>query len=239
MSQGIPSGEREKYRIRCCFHSVFFFFYIAQIRSPVFYILWLVLQGKEIQANYSLQPSHLTCHIFISGCPVARGSHSLFVRAPEGTWPCTGGLKHQAVILLWHVCSCSLSPCTASLAYFSLFPEKKSICPPSHILSCLPTAPHCPKGGGFFCVDWLCLVSLQSLLCALLLWEAPSASHWLCLLQPNGVCRPSTPHYIHPSPINDTSHIDPKKQRVFTRPRAQTACGFLFNKATAALGNHS
>lgn len=127
--------------------------------------------------------------------------------------------------------------CFPSL-FFSLS-WKKSICPPSHILSCLPTAPHCPKGGGFFCVDWLCLVSLQSLLCALLLWEAASASHWLCLLQPSGVCRPSTPHYIHPSPINDTSHIDPKKQRVFTRPRAQTACGFLFNKATAALGNHS
>lgn len=201
MSQGIPSGEREKYRIRCCFHSVFFFFfYIAQIRSPVFYILWLVLQGKEIQANYSLQPSHLTCHIFISGCPVARGSHSLFVRAPEGTWPCTGGLKHQAVILLWHVCSCSLSPCTASLAYFSLFPEKKSICPPSHILSCLPTAPHCPKGGGFFCVDWLCLVSLQSLLCALVALGScisfplalPPAAKW-CLQAKHSTLHPSLP----------------------------------------------
>lgn len=217
----------------------FFFFYIAQIRSPVFYILWLVLQGKEIQANYSLQPSHLTCHIFISGCPVARGSHSLFVRAPEGTWPCTGGLKHQAVILLWHVCSCSLSPCTASLAYFSLFPEKKvsvlhpTSYPASPLLLTVPKeVASSVLTGCVWCPCSPCFVLL-------LLWEAASASHWLCLLQPSGVCRPSTPHYIHPSPINDTSHIDPKKQRVFTRPRAQTACGFLFNKATAALGNHS
>lgn len=203
MSQGIPSGEREKYRIRFCFHSVF---YIAQIRTTVLYILWLVSQGRESQVNYSSKSPHLKCHVFLSGCPVATGSHNLFARAPAGAHPWAGGWCHQAELSFTgrEVRRQSLSPFTACFFYL---PWKKFICPPPHTPSCLPTAPRHPKGGGFFCVNWLCLVFLQPFLC---IPVAPSASRCLRILQPNTVCRPNTQTAPVSPQFNDTSHVNTK-----------------------------
>lgn len=180
---------------------------MAQIRTAVFYTVWLVLQYREIQVH----PSHLKGPVFISGCSVATGSHNLFARAPEALTLCRR-LGHQAVIPHWHVCSCSLSPFTASATYFSVFPEKT--------LPVLHPIPHpaspLPRGGHFFCADWLSLDSLQPFAqcfcCSL-----SSVSLHCCILQPNGACRPSAWHYVRLSPIQWHVSRQPKKQRECTR----------------------
>lgn len=59
---------------------------------------------------------------------------------------------------------------------FFCLPWKKLICPSPHTPSCLPTAPHHPKGGGFFGVNWLCLVSSSPFSAFLLLHQLPAVS---------------------------------------------------------------
>ena len=161
MSQGIPSGEGEKYRIRLCFHSVF---YVAQIRSTMLYILWLVPQGWEIQVKYSSKLSHLKCHVFISGCPVAMRSHSLFARAPAGPHPLAGGSWHQAQLsFTWRdACKQKSQSFHCLPKRFFYLPWNKLLHSPPPTPSCLPTVPHHPKGGGFFHVNCSCLVFIES-----------------------------------------------------------------------------
>lgn len=98
--------------------------------------------------------------------------------------------------------------CFPSL-FFS--PEKNLTCPPSHIPTCLPTAPHCPKGTASSALTGCVWFPCSPCFVLLLLWEAPSASRWFCLLQPNGVCRPSTPHCKRLSPIQWHFSCQPKK----------------------------
>lgn len=92
------------------------------------HIFWLVSQGREIQVNYSSKPSHLKRPVFISGYPVAIGSHNLFARAPAGAHPQTEGSRHRSGLSFTgrDVCSWSLSPFTASPIAFSVFPERNS-----------------------------------------------------------------------------------------------------------------
>lgn len=177
MSQGIPSGEGERYRIRCCFHS-FFFFYISQIRTAVFCTHWLVLQCREIR----VYPSHLKGPVFISGCSVATGSHNLFAKAPEALTLCRR-LGHQAVIPHQCVCSCTLSPFTAFPTDFSVFPEKtlSVLHPIPHPASPLPQ-----RRSVLLC--WLAESGFPSALCSVLLLLSsisfppllhPAAKWWL------------------------------------------------------------
>lgn len=143
------------------------------------HIFWLVSQGREIQVNYSSKPSHLKRPVFISGYPVAIGSHNLFARAPAGAHPQTEGSRHRSGLSFTgrDVCSWSLSPFTASPIAFSVFPERNSsVLHPTRHPAPPPPAPHHPKGGGFFGVNWLCLVSSSPFSPFLLLHQLPAVS---------------------------------------------------------------